>query len=211
MASFLNKLLDEHFIHYKNIRPNIINITQTSDWENFCEQHNNILEGITTLNELLENSLMEYTYCKTLLSSIYNKSFKCDIALETDEADFDIKNEHRRDALNIRNSIRYIENIKFKTQNKQFALLHISDKDIRDIAKNVQGQNNLINKTLRTGEKWQRLGTSLAIYSTLFTILFGLKEMISNLCFNILMISLSSLVLLYILLFVVLDIFPKKE
>ena len=204
-VSWLNKMANEHLRHYRRIRQNISKLSEVNDITEFYQLHNEIIGHINVLNSLLENSLIEYTYCKTLLSSIYNKSFKHDVLLDKenakeDAATFDLKNSCRREALNIRNSIRYIENIKYKNQNRQYELLHISNRDIREITTKVQEQNDLINKTLHSDKKWQRIGISLAVYGALSSLLFGFRteiDAMSDTFFGVSLISLTSLLIVF--------------
>ncbi len=65
---------------------------------------------------LCNNSLIEYTYCKTLLESKYNDNYKHDSKISAVEPQKDEKDRCRKKAFNIRNSIRYIESAKRKCE-----------------------------------------------------------------------------------------------
>ena len=122
------------------------------------------ISNLQQLNDICEDTLIEYTYCKTLLHSIYNKFYRHDtegkIELledthpEDTEKIEDLK-RLRRKALNIRNSVRYIENIKYKNQNRQYFISRIllakvqekNDK-IETIVSEVQRQNDNINNVV---------------------------------------------------------------
>ena len=129
------------------------------------------------LYEACEDTLIEYTYCKTLLHSIYNKYYRHDTEekLEIIEKDIIIELEQisditektnqqtskylrleflkelRRNALNIRNSVRYIENVKYKNQNRQYVVSRImlakvqeQNATIANVVASVQEQNDAI-------------------------------------------------------------------
>jgi len=108
-----------------------------------------LIASIYKINKLCENALIEYTFCKTLLTSIYNQSFIHDNNVQLlKEEDKELKIEYRRKALNIRNAIRYIESIKYKNQNRHNIL--VSDR----------------------GEQQQRIGYLLAVWGILYAIIF---------------------------------------
>lgn len=87
-------------------------ITRYINIKVICRNKDKFLsDHLISMNELCENAIIEYTYCKTLLESKYNGFFRHNIKLD------DSKDKYRKRALNIRNSIRYIECIKFKSQN----------------------------------------------------------------------------------------------
>ena len=151
--------------------------------------HKEFLDKIFIINKLCENSLIEYTYCKTLLSSIYNKSFKHDVAIKPKAKDFEIKNAYRRRALNIRNSVRYIENIKYKNQNRQNTLLYYLNEDMKNITATVQEQSNKID----------RIAISLAIYGVLFSLLANFKDIMGNAVFGVSLFILTFLLVLFML------------
>lgn len=123
-----------------------------------------------SIDQLCENTLIEYTYCKTLLTSIYNKSFHPIIppfftiyppqSFPTTMAQNPFaKNDdrYRKLAINIENSIRYIECIKYKGINR-------ANKIARDILDNL----NYFNKNSKRNQK---LNSLLAIYSVCLAVM----------------------------------------
>lgn len=95
---------------------------------------------------ICDNARMEYTYCKTLLESKYNTQIKHNVSFDNQEI-YKISHKPRNDrskdklaqidesrkiANNIRNSIRYIENIKGKCVYRAYELvdnkLEVADK-----------------------------------------------------------------------------------
>ena len=108
------------------------------------------------LNKLCENVLIEYTYCKTLLTSIYNKSFRHDIIPPNST---DLQNEYRRKALNIRNAVRYIENVRYKNSNRQ---------------------NYILSEILKDGERTQRISLTLGFMGVFYALIFGYKDNIEQ-------------------------------
>lgn len=74
-------------------------------------------------SRLCEGALTEYVYCKTLLESRYNTLVSHD---RRDGEQLDEKMiEGRRQACNIRNSIRYIETVKYRCTNAQYNSLNM--------------------------------------------------------------------------------------
>jgi len=132
-----------------------------------------LIKQVKSLNKLCENALIEYTFCKTLLTSIYNQSFRHNVDLElpnnkdseAQTKEKELKIEYRRKALNIRNSIRYIENIKYKNQNRQHYFL---------------------SEILNEGERSQLMSFILGIMGISYALIFGYKTEIQELTwFNI--------------------------
>ena len=117
-----------------------------------------LIQETKKLSKFCENALIEYTYCKTLLNSIYNKSFRHDIILDP-TIDDETKIERRRKALNIRNAIRYIENIKYKNSNRQ---------------------NYLLSEILKDGERTQRISLTLGFIGVCYALIFGYKGGVDN-------------------------------
>ena len=136
-----------------------------------------------TINRLCENALIEYTYCKTLLTSIYNKSFRHDI-LPDNPSDEQI--EDRRKALNIRNAVRYIENVRYKNSNRQ---------------------DYILSEILKDGERTQRISLTLGFIGVIYALIFCYKDSIEQIkWFNfenwwlvcLLSVSISGFILLFI-------------
>ena len=92
--------------------------------ESFMIYVKNLDEGLSTLSKECTDSLIEYTYCKTLLGSKYNDKYKHNNDFTTtelelfnnssDDPELIMKDLGRKKAFNIRNSIRYIEAIRQK-------------------------------------------------------------------------------------------------
>lgn len=127
-----------------------------------------ILDISLTINKQCENALIEYTYCKTLWCSKYNKSFLHDI-----EPKDDIQDLFRKYALNIRNSIRYIENIKYKNQNR----INQNFRSILDVVNHSTEQINTVLQENKLSEKRNNLLTYLSLF---FAIIFGLATFFTN-------------------------------
>ena len=180
-VSELNKRAKELFVEFRWVQERVWELSKSDSlhWEDLREfydlQHSTIIV-INTVSRLCENSSIEYTYCKTLLSSIYNKSFKHDNTPNPAAADFEIQNNRRRSALNIRNAVRYIENIKYKNLNRQNELLQFLTEDVQKITANTQKITTKVDETLQSDKKWQMIGISLAIYSVLCTLLSILPD-----------------------------------
>ncbi len=107
------------------------------------------------VNKLCENALIEYTYCKTLLCSKYNGSFHPTVPSPLTS----FKTECRQGILNIRNSIRYIENIKFRNQNR--------------VSQQIQRQIGLTRQALDQGEKAGKISILLGLGGVLLALIFG--------------------------------------
>ncbi|MCL2417623.1 MAG: hypothetical protein FWD02_06820 [Bacteroidales bacterium] len=203
--SNFNKKVRKSHTDYVQVRDGIWESPRSHSaarWQKFFTGHLKVTKQVSVLGSLCEDALIEYTYCKTLLTSIYNTSFKLEMDKDKKAVDFETRNDNRRNALNIRNSIRYIENIKYKNQNRQFALLHLSDRDIKDIAATVHTQNEKIDQTLDVNKVWQGVGISLAMLS----IFFGLKTtetLILDPCFILWFGRVSVLLLLLSVLFAI--------
>jgi len=205
-VSGLNKRTDELVEMYDYIRKKADELS-IENRQKLDKLHEDVFNWTRKTEEVCENSSIEYTYCKTLLSSIYNKSFKYDItldALNTNTKEFEEKNAYRRQALNIRNAVRYIENIKYKNQNRQYKLLRISGEEIIDITTKVD-------HALKNSDKLQWMGLALAIYGVLSALLFGLKGTINIIekYFSASLIIISVILFLFLFSFLIFDI-PKQ-
>jgi len=124
---------------------------------------------IDTLNKLCSDVTIEYVYCKTLLTSRHNKTCKYDFVDET-------SNKNRICALNIRNTIRYVETIKYKNQHRQIRLLRFLTEEIKDVTKKVD-------KSLNSSERWTWFAVLLTTYGVSLAFIFGLiidKAMLFN-------------------------------
>ena len=168
------------------------------EYKNSKEKIETLIKETGELSRLCENALIEYTYCKTLLTSIYNKFFQHSTGSELLPADSDdektrrekeTKVEYRRKALNIRNAIRYVENIKYKNQNRQNFI--------------ISEQNTILAKILKNGDRTQQIGLTLTVLGVVYALLFGYKSNIEKLsCLNfqqlLLIVSGSGLILLFL-------------
>jgi len=188
-VSFLNRQINILVRKFEDIKPNRGKIS-VENRQVLKKMYEDIVRYVKLINDLCEDSLIGYNYCKTLLSCIQNKSFKYDIELNANEINFDIKNSFRRKALNIQNSIKNIETIKSKNQNR---LNTLSFTEVISLI-------GKIDETLNNDKKWQRIGISLAVYSILSTLLFGFKDNIQIIqnWFNILLIIISVLLGLFL-------------
>lgn len=84
------------------------------------KKYNVLSKGSIAINNLCENASIEYTYYKTLVNSIYNKTFHHNLHIDPTlpSASYEKMYSAKRKALNIRNAVRYIENIKYKNSNR---------------------------------------------------------------------------------------------
>ncbi len=128
---------------------------------------NDVLNKIISMNNMCENALIEYTYYKTLLCSKHNKSFHHTLAVKNDEKDYEIKNKWRMYALNIRNSIRYIENIKYKNQNRLYKMSQY-------LLEEVDINTKSVNKVLDENKKTERITESISWFSVALAIVLGI-------------------------------------
>lgn len=116
-----------------------------------------IRERLRGINRVCENALIEYTYYKTLFESRHNKTFKPDVS---------DKPKHQDIAFNIRNAIRYVENIKFVNHNR----LHMDSLD------KVEKSKDLISQVHHTEKK----SGVTARFSVFLAILFGLAQIVAS-------------------------------
>jgi len=105
------------------------------------------------INRACEDALIEHTYCKTLLFSIYNNSFRTICNDRNDRSN----DEYRKLAINIENSINYIECIKYKNANR-----------VNDVSLDLLERINVFNST---SKRSLTLSISLAIFSAAFALL----------------------------------------
>lgn len=106
---------------------------------------NYLYNQVATLAETCHNALIEYTYCRVLLGSKYNDEYRHDINFNRREVELlsenpqlypflSKKDEHRKKAFNIRNSIRYIEDIRQKCDILESALSKILIEEVHGIS-----------------------------------------------------------------------------
>ena len=105
--------------------------------------HDELME----LSSLCIDSLIEYTYCKTLIESKYNDDYRHDCEFPAgDLTKFTVsphvhpeliaKDERRKKAFNIRNSIRYIENVKQKCERLQNRITETLLDELNELSNN---------------------------------------------------------------------------
>lgn len=154
-----------------------------------------VLKRSMEVNELCENACIEYTYCKTLLSSLYNKSFDHNLKIEG-SYNLEKKKAWRRSALNIRNAMRYIENIKYKNQNRLNKLVQLLLEELNEVAaevksnthhiekaleqlnnvtREVNSSTNNIEKALQQGKRSENLNYTLAFLSIYTSLVLGIS------------------------------------
>lgn len=172
-----------------------------------------ILGMVYQINRLCENACIEYTYCKTLLSSKYNKSFVHN--LEVDESDplKDQKKEWRRNALNIRNSMRYIENIKYKNQNRLgrqsrtlvqeidevVADVKNNTKKVRDNTVEVKDNTENIKLALAKGKQVEKINRTLTFLSVFVSFAFGFLTLLPDVLWGLCVKEIWAVVFLVVL------------
>lgn len=151
------------------------------------------------IGQLCENALIEYTYCQTLLTSKYNRSFSASASLPNStpwrkNSLEEKSDEWRRKALNIRNSIQYIENVTYKNRNKQYGVLRSLQEDIKqasdDIKKTLNHSETLlkeirevsdgIKQVIDENNKTEGIMTVISIAGFLFTGVFGFEQLIPD-------------------------------
>lgn len=124
--------------------------------KNFVRSVTRIGKDIVELSKICGNALIEYTYYKTLAHSKNNISFCIDINIDNKNV------ECRKKALNIRNSVRYIENIKNVNQNRfnRFAAYNFKiSRDLQEEIKDLQEESkSLIYAVQRSGKQSTELG-----------------------------------------------------
>ncbi|MCL2598173.1 MAG: hypothetical protein FWD66_11115 [Paludibacter sp.] len=171
------------------------------------------IANLQQLNDICEDTLIEYTYCKTLLHSIYNKFYRHDTEGRIEHLEDTIKDPTtediekienlkrlRRKALNIRNSVRYIEDIKYKNQNRQYFISRIllakvqekNDKietivnivreqntHTENVVTEIEEQNVKIGNVLENGNTITNISIAIAIYGLILTILSIFEKSLS--------------------------------
>lgn len=163
-----------------------ISIIEEKKKDSKSKYRNNVFKIAQVINQLCENACIEYTYCKTLLSSIHNKSFIHNLQIKKNDKLLEEKKEWRRCALNIRNSMRYIENMKYKNLNRinkvaQYLLedlngllenvntvtdeVKINTESTKSVIENVSDNTENIKLALKQGKRSARISLNLAIIS----------------------------------------------
>ena len=143
-----------------NPKEHLTNIYQKS----LASYINYLYEELSALSKECTDSIIEYTYCKTLLGSKYNDDYKQDFIFTNTELRLLSKNDpvllekdsKRKKAFNIQNSICYIEAVRQKcdfwgiriTEMLMEEVLGIS-KNNRDILKNITSLTDANNDILQ--------------------------------------------------------------
>jgi len=107
---------------------------------------NHLYTQVSSLSKICHNALIEYTYCRTLLGSKYNDDYKHDSLFTQSEVEYlsdnpfqysrpSIRDDRRKKAFNIRNSIRYIEDIRQKCSLLESTLTKILIEEVHGISK----------------------------------------------------------------------------
>lgn len=139
------------------------------------KMYHDLVTYCTRISRGCENALIEYTYCKTLLSSKYNKSFHHNLVTGNPTQD-----GCRRQALNIRNSIRYIENIKYKNQNRVNRLIKHTLDTAKQALTVLQSMTGDITEVLANNKKTEKRNMALAWMSVCLAIGFGVQTFIDK-------------------------------
>lgn len=148
------------------------------------------------INRLCESALIEYTYYRTLSNSKYNKSFHHNIVPQDDQ-----QAVYREKAANIRNSIRYIENIKYINQNRfnRFSVYKLDEakrlqeesKFLQEESKSLQVESKALqekSKALQEETKdsidqvhhTEKVNSVVAWFSVFLAITFGLSPIVGS-------------------------------
>lgn len=131
------------FYVYRQLRKLILDMNELSRNTNFV------------LFKLCESASVEYSYCKTLLESPFNWSIKKDNYAKSEYND-------RRSALNIRNSIRYIETVKEGITHNQ----------INNIFSILEKADNVS----QTSTKISYLGLAITSLSLIISLIFANRD-----------------------------------
>ena len=114
--------------------------------ENFLPFIDCFYDQVSSLSKICHNALIEYTYCRTLLGSKYNDDYKHDSLFTQSEVEYlsenpfqysplSIRDIRRKKAFNIRNSIRYIEDVRQKCSILESTLTKILIEEVHGISK----------------------------------------------------------------------------
>ncbi len=118
------------------------------------KQYKNLLTQINTIVQKNKNASLEYTYAQTLIYSENNQSFKYFEASNMDSLSVSQK-KSRRSILNIFNSMRYIDSIKYINQNRfnQFSIYKF------EVVEQLQNEARLLQE--RSDAQLRRLDAAL--------------------------------------------------
>lgn len=139
-------------------------------------EHQERLNGhLLDINRICESALIEYTYYRTLSDSKYNKSFHHDSTPHNA-----IQEVWREKAANIRNSVRYIENIKYINQNRfnRFSVYKLDEaRRLQEESKSLQKKSSDLIHEVRHSES---KNTVVAWFSVFLAIVFGLLPIVKS-------------------------------
>ncbi len=139
-------------------------------------EHQEKLNGhLLDINRVCESALIEYTYYRTLSDSKYNKSFRHDNVPSND-----MQVLWREKAANIRNSVRYIENIKYISQNRfnRFSVYKLDEaRRLQEESKALQEKSkDLIHQVRHT----ERKNSVVSGFSVFLAVLFGIAQIVAS-------------------------------
>ena len=144
---------------------------------------NHLYTQVSSLSKICHNALIEYTYCRTLLGSKYNDDYKYDSLFTQSEVEYlsdnpfqysrlSLRDDRRKKAFNIRNSIRYIEDIRQKCSLLESSLtkvlieeVHMISKDNTKILSQIKILEQKNANTLRESKKSNRMSYALGLLS----------------------------------------------
>lgn len=140
------------------------------------EQQERLNGHLLDINRLCESALIEYTYYRTLSGSKYNKSFHHNIIPRDDSQEV-----WRDKAANIRNSVRYIENIKYINQNRfnRFSVYKLDEaRLLQEESRSLQKKSSDLIHEVRHSES---KNTVVAWFSVFLAIVFGILPIVKSL------------------------------
>lgn len=143
-------------------------------WERENQVQYYLVDCLNSIQITCGNAMTEYNYCKSLLESKYNTEYKYDLQLTDDELsllgkggddvdeELNAKDLRRKSAFNIRNSIRYIVEVRSKcdTWESEITRYLVQKVDrMQQTAEKSRIQSEEIEKlSLRLGEESVKLG-----------------------------------------------------
>lgn len=131
--SHINSVVQAYEIQIKEIGYKKIS---KKDREVLEERQKKVLGQAYVINELCDKALKEYIFYQTLSYSTYNKSFSTATEVDIIDPDKEQKNYLRYNAVNIRNSIEYINFIKYKNQDRLHLLTQSLISEVKEAGKN---------------------------------------------------------------------------
>lgn len=156
-------------------------------WEKEDRIAKNFVDSLNSLQGICGNALTEYNYCKSLLESKYNTEYKYDLQLTDDEVKqlgeknnipekLKAKDYHRKCAFNIRNSIRYIVEVRNKCDVWENEI-------IRDLVQKVDMMQQTAEESNIQSKRMEYVSLSLGVVSILLGALSffpEIKSCVSN-------------------------------